>query len=87
MKKIPEQANGSCRFLFAFKPVGGGSMWSYHENKGFEPSKYLWDGTEALLYSGCEGSLGDSVKHSLCTALIQYNGWKIPKDYPHRISY
>ena len=87
MKKTREQANGICRFSFAFNPCTGQSAWKYHEDKGFEPTKYLWDGTEELLYSGCEGTVGNSVPHSMCTALIQYNGWKIPKDYPKKISY
>ena len=81
----PEHANGICRFIFAFKPVGGGDGWKYHYGKGFEPCKYLWDGSKDMLYRGCESRVGNAILHGMCTALIQYNGWKIPKDYPQRI--
>lgn len=27
----------------------------------------------------------DGAKY--CTAVIQYHGWKIPKDYPFKVSY
>ena len=86
MEKTPDKANGICRFVFGFKPSGDIS-WQYHFDKGFEPTKYLWDGSEDMLYSGCSGTIGNSITHSMCTALIQYYGWKIPKDYPLRISY
>ena len=83
----PEHANGICRFTFAFKPVGEGNAWKYHYGKGFEPCKYLWDGSKDMLYRGCESQVGDAILHGMCTALIQYNGWKIPKDYPQRIRF
>ncbi len=49
-----------------------------------EPYKFGWDGTENGLTSGTYGCRKDNVNHGrhYCTALIQYNGWKIPKDYP-----
>ena len=60
--------------------------WKYHVNKGVEPYKYNWDGTANNLYNdhlhGCKTGNG-----AFCTALIQYNGWKIPKDYPYKVSY
>lgn len=51
-----------------------------------EPYKYGWDGTEDGLINGsfgCRKSMNNSGRH-YCTALIQYNGWKIPKNYPFR---
>ncbi len=50
-----------------------------------EPYKYKWDGTEDDLINGQYGCRKDNTdaKH-YCTALIQYHGWKIPKDYPFR---
>lgn len=49
-----------------------------------EPYKFAWDGTADGLVNGefgCRKSMDNSGRH-YCTALIQYNGWKIPKDYP-----
>ena len=79
--------NGSCRFIFCFYPpkidiVWNAAHWKYHTDKGFEPNKYRWDGTEAQLLTGCEGTPTINHNHAFCTALIQYNNWKIPKDYP-----
>lgn len=63
------------------------------ESKEFEPYKFGWDGTKEMLLNnstfGCskEGTELDTAenvnaKNFYCTALIQINGWKIPKDYP-----
>lgn len=45
-----------------------------------------WDGTEEMLRNnnslGCKEDV--SIERAYCTALIQMNGWKIPKDYPLR---
>ncbi|MBP3924503.1 type II secretion system protein [bacterium] len=50
-----------------------------------EPYKFAWDGTEdALRYSGEYACKASSAWPHYCTALIQFNGWKIPKDYPFR---
>lgn len=87
MEKTVDKANGVCRFVFSFKPVGDEYSWKYHINKGFEPTKYRWDGSVDTLYRGCRNNIDDSAIHSHCSALIQYYGWKIPKDYPFRISY
>lgn len=87
MSRTQEKANGICRFVFSFKPVGDEYSWKYHLDKGFEPAKYRWDGSSENLYKGCSDKISDGILHGHCTALIQYNGWKIPKDYPFRISY
>ena len=54
--------------------------------KGVEPYKYSWDGTKEMLLTdnsiGCKKEV--SNERAYCTALIQMNGWKIPKDYPLR---
>ena len=87
-------SRGKCSFLFIFMPGGDGTSedannsegWKYHRNKGFEPYKYNWDGTRNGLINGsykkCNSSDG-----TYCTALIQLNGWKIPDDYPFKVSY
>lgn len=82
---------GKCAFRFLYVPKVENtdenmSAFKYHINKGFEPYKYRWDGSQDGLingrYSGC-----NAAKDFYCAALIQYNGWKIPKDYPFRVSY
>ena len=45
-----------------------------------------WDGTIEMLKNsptiGCQQTV--SNERAYCAALIQQNGWKIPKDYPLR---
>ena len=83
-----ENSGGTCRFVFEFYPINKSPDWKYLYKKGMEPFLYQWDGNEETLYNdsrrGCngEGRLG-----SYCTAIIQRNGWKIPKNYPRRISF
>lgn len=84
---------GVCSFLFNFVPVSdtvSDSAWKYHVNKGFEPWKYNWDGSIESLKSSCytnnaPGSILNGQAY--CTAIIQLNGWKIPDDYPYKVSY
>ena len=58
--------------------------YKYFINKGFEPYKWNWDGTKESLYADC----GPGTQYSrYCAALIQNNGWKIPDDYPFKVSY
>ena len=83
------KSSGICEFQFNFNPNYASIDWKYHYNKGFEPYKYAWDGKLESLYdnsvkpyTGC-----NSTKRAYCTALIQYNNWKIPDDYPLKVSY
>ena len=73
-------------FTFLFIPWDNSSNNKYHYNKGVEPYKRHWDGTREKLFNegalGCKQSV--SNERAYCTALIQMNGWKIPKDYPLR---
>ncbi len=84
---------GICAFRFNYMPLDVDETniiyWKYHANKGFEPWKYRWDGTEETLKKGCYqgGILGSETRGGYCAALIQYNGWRIPDDYPHKVSY
>ena len=93
----PEKCNkmgdimGVCKFAFEYFPIDSGNPdWKYLYNKGLEPKKYAWDGSISSLYDdaerGCQKTNGN-LKNSYCTAIIQLNGWKIPKDYPHKVSY
>ena len=86
-------SSGICEFAFIFFPNNKSFKWKYHYNKGFEPYKYGWDGTLAGLKDSSAESAESSylgcsqTKRTYCTALIQYNGWKIPDDYPLKVSY
>ncbi len=81
------EASGRKYFTFFFAPTGNSTANKYHYAKGVEPYKYNWDGTEEMLRSnssiGCKEEV--SNERAYCTALIQINGWKIPKDYPIRL--
>ena len=72
-------------FTFLFYPWNKNNK--YHYGKGLEPYLTKWDGTEETLRNhnsyGCKESV--SNERAYCTALIQMNGWKIPKDYPLRL--
>lgn len=77
---------GKCAFCFQFFPISNTNNWKYLYNKGLEPYLYQWNGEETTLYNnssyGCTNGNGN-----YCTAIIQRNGWKIPKNYPRRISF
>ena len=82
---------GKCSFLFMYYPAkathgngSGNSDFKYHIGKGFEPFKWNWDGETSTLYEDCRNGGKGVQDHAFCTALIQQNGWKIPKDYPFR---
>lgn len=71
---------GSKQFRFAYMPNHpNDSGFKYHYKKGVEPYKLYWYGTEANLKAFCT-----KTDSGFCTALIQYHGWKVPKDYPHK---
>ena len=61
----------------------------------FEPYKYGWDGTLNGIIEGSPRSEADGggvracnkESQSYCALYIQYNGWKIPKDYPFKVQY
>ena len=87
IEKYAENGLGICMFGFQFNPNAASEVNIY--NKGFEPYKFAWDGTleglydnPSYYYTGC-----NKPKKAYCTALIQYNGWKIPKNYPYKVRY
>ena len=80
-----------CIFNFNYTPTIKTGNFRFIGNS-FEPYKYGWDGTKDGLYNGITLNsvfVGGCNKNNVgfCTALIQYNGWKIPDDYPFRVSY
>lgn len=80
---------GICKFVFEFMPEAEhDSATKYHANKGMEPARSQWDGDSKTLYdSSYLGCNPDSTYKYYCTAIIQDNGWKIPDDYPFKVSY
>ena len=78
---------GRCAFAFYYNPVpkssgDGFAQWN------FEPYMVSWDGKEnSLKNHSTYGCNENSRWPAFCTRWIQYNGWKIPKDYPFRVKY
>jgi len=80
----PMELSGIKYFTFFFVPGSTDAANKYHYNKGIEPYKWHWDGTEENLRNhsslGCQENV--SNERAYCAALIQLYGWKVPKDYP-----
>ncbi len=81
-----DSLKGICVFNFEYMPISKNFSWKYHYDKGVEPAKYNWDGTLNKLFNDNERGCA-TANGVYCTALIQYNGWKIPKDYPKKVRY
>ena len=81
--------NGVCKFQFEWCPTCEGTYWKYHYKRGLEPAKFNWDGNPRTLYTdaqrGCKLPASEYGIGAYCTAIIQLNGWKIPKDYPYKV--
>ncbi len=84
-----EHNSGICSFEFLFCPNINSANFKYHYQAGLEPYMYRWNGQKALLYRGSSYSCSGSARYSgrYCTEMIKLNGWKIPDDYPQKISY
>ena len=78
---------GVCAFSFVFCPIYDSSSWRYHTNKGMEPYKFAWNGANRDLYYSISFGCKNGGNRSYCTAIIQNNNWKIPDDYPYKVSY
>ena len=78
---------GICNFRFIYSPIS-----TKVSRRSFKPYNYYWDGkvetfkngiTEAgTYYRAC-----NTRNQEYCALYIQYNGWKIPDDYPFKVSY
>ena len=87
---------GVCDFAFVYGPGNEKKYpgWS-PIGRTFEPYKYAWDGTLNGIVEGSPRSEADGggvracnkQSQSYCALYIQYNGWKIPKDYPLKVQY
>ena len=85
---IKKSQDGKDAFQFRFNPIvfshqsSSDSDFAYVLNKAFEPYATYWDGTREQLIDG--HSFSCAKNHAFCAKLIQYDGWKISKDYPIR---
>lgn len=68
------------------EPTPTQNGWDYHKNKGIEPYRWYYrDGGATLNLKSTTGyGCSKTGTKQYCTAVIQENGWKIPKDYPVR---
>lgn len=87
-------------FAFAFSPNQTGKTMGYYKWKGIEPYRTLScvnkTDESGKTVTICNGLSRDDLMNNptygcknskmkvYCTALIQENGWKIPKDYPYK---
>ena len=80
--------DGKTYFAFRFNPVLLSQQNNEQSQKDlkyslkptFEPYSNYWNGTREQLIDGHTYSCAKN--HSFCAKLIQYDGWKISKDYP-----
>ena len=81
---------GICKFSFSYAPEAATLNGWQNIGKNFEPYKWCYYGDLKELENACinKKSLGSGVlAANYCTALIQANGWKIPKNYPYKVRY
>ena len=74
---------GRTYFYFGFWPNQSNrntEHFKHHAMKGVEPYRVWWDGHPRSLYT--HSRYGCNNNHLYCAAIIQDNGWHIPKDYP-----
>ena len=80
---------GVCNFPFVYCPTCKSQGWELL-GRTFEPYKWSWDGTREGFINGITNGQYRACNTSnqvFCAAYIQYNGWKIPDDYPVKVSY
>ncbi len=73
---------GKCTFAFYYNPTNN-TTYNTFNPLGVGASKT----EEIFKYDTNYGCYQGNSWKAYCTALIQYNGWKIPKDYPYRVYY
>ena len=81
---LSREGLGISFWSFCFVPSERGQK--FHYKKGFEPFKInLEEFSQDKLEQGEFQCTKNGQNRSYCTALIQLNGWKIPKDYPFKV--
>ena len=81
-----EKNPSTCSFTFYYHPAYN----LKYVGRRFEPYKWGWNGDIKRLERACinnEKIHGDIRPRDYCTAFIQSNGWKIPKNYPFKVTY
>lgn len=85
-KAISRNELGKSRFSFNFNPNNitqtGNTYNTTNSIKGFEPYSTSWDGTRENLINHTSYGCSTTNSKVYCAKLIQYEGWKIPDDYP-----
>lgn len=82
---------GVCAFGFHYRP--NESEEDYYFSGWFKPFDYAWDKTKEGMWKNTAGTRGCFAGENFvnsrcyCTLAIQQSGWKIPKEYPFKVSY
>ena len=87
-KETKKYSYGQTSFLFNFYParVSNNINTKYLKGKVVTPYLFAWDEQRETLKQNCAGTGGPSGlgKGAYCTALIWFNNWKVPDDYPYK---
>ena len=79
---------GKNYFSFRFNPVlvagQDKDKNKYSVKSTFEPYAWNWDGTREGLLNPSNVMACGGRYNNYCGKLIQYEGWKIPDDYPFK---
>lgn len=80
-EKVKYTQIGKNIFYFGFWPNETTEQFKYHKNKGVEAYKANWDGNPDSLYTHPLHGCNNNANRYFCTAVIERNGWTIPKNY------
>lgn len=87
-KAIENPKQGINSFYFRFQPVLAPDLDKdknkYSVKSTFEPYAWNWDGTREGLLNPSNVMACGGRYNNYCGKLIQYEGWKIPDDYPFK---
>ena len=87
-KAIDTPKQGINSFYFRFQPVLDPNLDKdknkYSVKSTFEPYAWNWDGTREGLLNPSNVMACGGRYNNYCGKLIQYEGWKIPDDYPFK---
>ncbi len=74
---------GRKQFVFQYFPSSISAEFDTTRGKAVEPYSLYMQHNIAYVKNFCYSKNNENAK--FCTFLIEMNGWKIPKDYPHRL--